>query len=786
MERKKDGRTEYVPGELLVKFKPGTEAYSAEGLHSALGSVKKTEFKKIKVHRIKLPDTITVDEAVQWYKQYPDVEYAEPNFIVHTLAVPDDQFFGNLWGLNNTGETGGTSDADIDAPEAWDITTGSHGVVIAVIDSGVAFNHPDFSDNIWMNTGEINCADGADNDVNGYIDDCYGWDFGDSDNDPTDYHGHGTHVAGTIAAQGNNNEGITGVMWDAKIMPLKFLGVSGNGTVADAASAVEYANNKGAHVINLSWGGDAYSQALKDVIDASPAVVVCSAGNSGTDNDTKPVYPASYASPNIIAVAATDYNDNLSYFSNYGTASVDLAAPGSGIYSTVPEFTYGARTQVYSMDFDGASGNLPLLGWERGGTSSTWAVTTGTGKDSSNSLEDSPGSNYQSNTNSWAGYMTPISSVRDNRYTLSFEWKGKVDPLTLDFLNINYSSNGIKWDWLDRTDGDTGGLFISYSTSEITTAADLLSSFFVGFGLKTDLSGNFDGVHIDNMTLIREPLIVSGYNYTYNQGSSMAVAHVSGVAGLILANSPNLTNLQVKETILNTVDTNPSLSGLVLTGGRLNAQKAVSNLLILNAPSGLTATAISSSQIDLSWVDNSHNEAGFRIERKTGTDGAYSEIDTVAADISIYSDTGLDESTTYTYRVRAYNGKLYSDYSNVVSATTPALSNGDEGGGGGGGGGCFIATAAFGSPLHPYVKLLRKFRDKHLLTNFYGRAFVELYYKYSPPIADIIKDSELLKAFTIIILTPVVMIVIYPYASVAILSVILLSLGIFFRRRGAH
>ncbi len=369
-------------------------------------------------------------------------------------------------------------------------------------------------------------------------------------------------------------------MWTAKIMPLRFIGVSGYGTTADAVSAILYANSNGAHVISNSWGGGGYSQALKDAIDASDAVVVCASGNNGKNNDTIPFYPASYSSSNIIAVAATDHNDNLAHFSNYGSTSVDVGAPGVSIYSTVPHIAYGSLVTVYNEDFDIDSGNLPLLGWDRGGTYSTWAVTEGTGVNGTNGLEDSPNKNYRRNTDSWAGYMTQIPSKKDNLYTLSFKWKGVVEA-SYDYFDILFSSDGITWELLESRTGSTGGGFIDDSTNEITLAADLLSNFYIGFGLYSDYNFNYDGVYLDDVSLTRRQVIITGYTYTGGySGTSMATPHVSGVAGLIKALNPLLTNLEIKNAILNNVDAKSSLAGKVVTGGRLNAYNAVNSVPI--------------------------------------------------------------------------------------------------------------------------------------------------------------------------------------------------------------
>ncbi|MFM6602958.1 MAG: S8 family serine peptidase, partial [Microcystis panniformis] len=257
---------------------------------------------------------------------------------------------------------GGTPDADIDAPEAWDIQTGNPNLVIGVIDTGVDYNHPDLASNIWTNPGEI-AGDGIDNDGNGYIDDIHGWDFAYNDNDPSDVHGHGTHISGTIAGKGNNGVGVTGVAWNAKIMPLKFLNDQGSGSTSNAILAINYATAKGVKLTNNSWGGGVYSQALYDAINAAGqagALFIAAAGNDAKNTDTSPSYPASYDLPNIISVASTTRTDALSSFSNYGLTSVDLGAPGSDIYSLAPGGGYAtlSGTSMASPHVTGAAALL--------------------------------------------------------------------------------------------------------------------------------------------------------------------------------------------------------------------------------------------------------------------------------------------------------------------------------------------------------------------------------------------------------------------------------------------
>lgn len=283
-----------------------------------------------------------------------DLVYFEPSTMISlgatTAATPNDPSFGSLYGLHNVGQSGGTPDADIDATEAWQISTGSEDVIVAVIDTGIDYTHPDLVSNIWVNPGEI-AGNGIDDDGNGFVDDVHGYDFVNNDGDPFDDEGHGTHVAGTIGATGNNGVGVVGVSWDVSLMGLKFLDANGSGSTADAVRAVNYATmmrNQYGHnirVTNNSWGGGGSSSALRDAIEAggqADILFVAAAGNSGTDNDTSPHYPSSYTSAAVLAVAATDRNDALASFSCFGATSVDLAAPGVSILSTVPGGGYAS------------------------------------------------------------------------------------------------------------------------------------------------------------------------------------------------------------------------------------------------------------------------------------------------------------------------------------------------------------------------------------------------------------------------------------------------------------
>lgn len=351
----------YVPGEVIVKYKSTTSDFSAMSIEStelmALDAEVTDDFSAEGLKGMQMIDvggTVSVEEAIDELQNSSYVAYAEPNYII-SLSLPDvpqppgeepvgmesvsgapnDPRFSEQWALQNTGQTGGTPGADINAISAWSMNKGSGSIVVAVIDTGVDYTHPDLAQNIWTNPGEIP-NNGIDDDGNGYIDDVHGYDFINNDNDPMDDNGHGTHCAGVIGAVGNNGIGTSGVSQSVKIMPLKFLRKDGNGDTAASLNAVAYARKMGANVISCSWGGTARSQALADAIAATNKLFVCAAGNSGTSNDLIQHYPSGFDSSQIISVAASDASDGIPSYSNYGPSSVDVAAPGDWILSTYP------------------------------------------------------------------------------------------------------------------------------------------------------------------------------------------------------------------------------------------------------------------------------------------------------------------------------------------------------------------------------------------------------------------------------------------------------------------
>jgi uncharacterized repeat protein (TIGR01451 family) len=362
----------FVPGELLVRFRTDLSKNAATQVHTAVGANVIKEFKLVpNLQRVRLPSGMNLAEAIKLYEKNPTVLYAEPNYIrratQHALLTPNDAQFSQLWALHNVGQTGGTPDADMDAPEAWELSTGSSSVVVAVIDTGVDYNHPDLSANIWRNTLDCN-SNNIDDDGNGYKDDCYGIDTANNDSNPMDDNDHGTHVAGTIGARGNNSVGVVGVNWNVQIMACKFLDATGSGSDADAIECLEYVKTmkeRGVNIVatNNSWGGGGFSQALYDAIAAqmdAGILFIAAAGNDSANNDSTESYPANYYLPNIIAVAATTHTDGLASFSNFGRRTVHVGAPGSSILSTTRNNSYSTFSGT-SMATPHVTGLVALL-----------------------------------------------------------------------------------------------------------------------------------------------------------------------------------------------------------------------------------------------------------------------------------------------------------------------------------------------------------------------------------------------------------------------------------------
>jgi subtilisin family serine protease len=343
----------FVANQLIVRLAAGGSAVRLAAVLAKVGGVDVKKFETVDgLYVITLPPTMSVASAIAHVRQLEGVAYAEPNYIVKTQTVPNDPSFGTMWNLHNTGQSGGTPGADIHAPEAWDLTTGSSNVVVALLDTGIDYNHVDLAANMFRNEADCN-TNGIDDDGNGSIDDCYGIDPANNDSNPFDDNGHGTHTAGTVGAVGNNGVGVVGVNWTVRLMPCKFLDNKGSGSTADAVTCLDYVahmKDRGVNIVatNNSWGGGGFSQALYDAIDAQRQrgiLFIAAAGNGGSDgigdnNDATPTYPANYDLPNVIAVASTTRTDALSSFSNFGRRTVHIGAPGQDILSTIPSNGY--------------------------------------------------------------------------------------------------------------------------------------------------------------------------------------------------------------------------------------------------------------------------------------------------------------------------------------------------------------------------------------------------------------------------------------------------------------
>ncbi|MGH7794637.1 MAG: S8 family peptidase, partial [Candidatus Binatia bacterium] len=347
---------EFVADEVIVKFRQSTDEFTKDMARFRVSGTRKKLFRYVPgLEVIKLRRGVSVEEAINLYQQDPNVLYAEPNYILKTTLTPNDPRYatGEMWGLNNFGQSGGTPDADIDAPEAWNKATGDSNVIVAIIDSGIDYNHPDLAANMFRNEADCN-TNGIDDDGNGYINDCYGIDTHNNDSNPMDDNNHGTHVAGTIGAKGNNGVGVVGINWNIKMMACKFVNASGSGTTESAIDCLEYVKtmkDRGFNIIatSNSWGGGDFSQALYDAIDVQRQrgiLFITAAGNGDffgfpINNDQTPFYPCTYYLPNIVCVAATTRTDARSSFSNFGRRTVHIGAPGSDILSTTRNGNYG-------------------------------------------------------------------------------------------------------------------------------------------------------------------------------------------------------------------------------------------------------------------------------------------------------------------------------------------------------------------------------------------------------------------------------------------------------------
>lgn len=554
----------YVPGEILVQFRPGVSSQTTSSILNVHGlrtirnlSALPQVYSNLRL--VQADATQSMEAVALAVSQHPDVEFAQPNYIYHaTETIPSDSSFGELWGLRNTGQSvngsTGTFDVDIDAPEAWDLVSDCSGVVVAVLDTGINYNHQDLVGNMWRGAA------------------LHGYDFIDNDSNPMDLNGHGTHVAGTIGASGNNGVGVTGVCWNTQLMAVRVLNDVGSGTSAAIASGINYAVSNGAHIINASLSTTVNDPAVAAAVnnaESNGVILVAAAGNNGSNNDGTPNYPASYTNSNIISVAAVDQSGNLAGFSNYGATSVDVGAPGVNIKSCWP-----GETRVLNNNFSN---------WTKG---SSWGNSNYTYSSTSYYMLTNPinwyGSSYGNNVLSNAYGQYNLSGAD----AVSVDFYADLGLASGDSLILAYNplggslSNGLT----SYTNITTSGA-LGYSGSvSLTSGCAGRSGCSIGFQFSTNASGTVapnpgtqaSGAGITGFN-VHKLQLNSTACHTIN-GTSMAAPHVAGVAALLKARNPGATHATIISAIYNGGVSLAALSGITSQGKIVNARGAINQL----------------------------------------------------------------------------------------------------------------------------------------------------------------------------------------------------------------
>lgn len=671
---------QHVPGELLIKYRDGV---NIEAVHQASKATPLAHAPGKRWQRLRLSPESSVEEAVEFYRQQPEVEYAEPNYLARKAeTIPDDPDYlaSKQWALTNIEDERTCIEAEqacIEAELAWDLTQGSRDIVVAVVDTGIVYSHGDLAANMWLNPGEIKNEE--DSDGNGIIDDLHGVSIKDGvisgdplDDDTADW--HGTHVAGIIGAVGNNGVGISGVNWQVSLMGVKVLHCpivdntpdceNAGGTVSDIIEGIDYAITNNAHVLNLSFIITGYSNALADALqraDEAGVLVVSAAGNSVNNNDTTAFSPAAIRTPNNIAVAAINKSNELAAYSNYGLLSVDLAAPG-GENSNFP-------TAIYS--------------------------TVG------------PGDNYRyiAGTSMAAPHVAGVAAlIRAHQPTLSHH---QVKARILNSARSLPSLVG------KTISGGTLDAYAALLANEETPAI-----------FRIQPPAAYAG----------DELVITGSNFGLASGSVSAGEHAFPVP-------LEWTDKEIRVSL-------PGDLPLGQWHVRVNGQGSGFALQRLNRPPEVSlSVSPSSGQSPLSatLTATASDQDGEVVQYEWDLgDGSFSQ--NTAGESSLQHT--FSGSGTLTLRVRATDNDGGSSITTATLALTVPQGESDSR--------CFIATAAYGSPMTNEVMALRHFRDRYLLTSAPGRQLVSGYYALSPVIADTIRQREWLRATVRSLLRPMV------------------------------